>query len=227
MNLTKLIERFRALTAYDLDPIGPFPVTDEPIVDFLNQAQDELARRAKLWTDHGRCHLTVGRSTYPLHGPAFDRRYLRIDAVRFDGEELSRQAPWELDRRFPAWRRAEAGSPRAFHVTSAEGLVVVPAPSGSAILTGPLEISGAYLPSLLRLEAPDQEVDLPDELQPHVAALAVVIAAEPQATEPSQRARLERLRAEAFAAAERVRDAEAAERVVFLKPPLGKSALAV
>lgn len=227
MNLTKLIERFRALTAYDLDPIGPFPLEDEPIVDFLNQAQDELARRAKLTTDRGTCHLTVGRSDYPLTGPAFDRRYLRIDSVRYAGEELRRAAPTELDRRFPGWRRAESGSPRTYHVTSAEGLVMVPAPSGSVVLNGPIEVSGAYLPPILSLASPTQELDLPVELHPHVASLAVVIAAEPQATEPSQRARLERLRAEAYAAAAIVRDAQEAERVVFLRPMARKSALAV
>lgn len=227
MNLTKLIERFRALTAYDLDPIGPFPMEDDPIVAFLNQAQDELARRAKLTTDHGRCHLTVGKADYPLTGSAFDRRYLRIDSVRFNGEELERRAPTELDRRFPGWRKAEPGSPKAFHVTSAEGLVVVPAPSGSAVLAGPIEVSGAYLPAILSLETPTQEVDLPAELHPHVAALAVVFAAEPQATEPSQRARLERMRAEAFAAAATVRDAQEAERVVFLPPRARRSAIAV
>ncbi len=227
MNLTKLIERFRALTAYDLDPIGPFPLEDDAIVDFLNEAQNELARRAKLWTDNGRCHLTVGKAAYPLTGPTFDCRYLRIDAVRYDGEELRRAAPWELDRRFPGWRRAEPGSPKSFHVTSAEGLVLVPAPSGSAVLNGPIEVSGAYLPPILSLEEPTQELDFPTELQPHIATLAVVIAAEPQATEPSQRVRLDRMRAEALGAAARVRDAQEAERVVFLKPALGKSALAV
>ena len=202
MTTSQLIARFKNLAAYDLDIVGG-ALTDDEILEYLNQAQSDLSRRAGLYSSRIPLTLNADTSTYGLRSSAFRSRIVELTEVYISGRPLERSTVDALVKACPNWRADSSGSP-TYWKSDGQNLIVYPSPTTSIVSSVNHYVSGYILAPDLNLTT--QTIpDIPEELHPHIAGLAVVMAAEPHATEVQQLNRLNSMRIAALTEAELVR----------------------
>jgi len=181
MTTQQLIERFRKLTSYDLDPFVGLEGTDEEVVGLLNEAMVEIAVAAYLVDPAVSLTVTPGTGSYSLEGSAFGWRIVEPISVVAGGRRLqsavgtgwSDQAPglWtigELNRFYPTWPTDAAGQV-ARAVWAGDRLILHPAPAGVVNVT----VEAQILPPALSADELDAEPELPVRLHPAIAMRAV------------------------------------------------------
>jgi len=201
MTVTQLIARFKSLASYDLDLVGEIR-SDLEIVDYLNQAHSELARRTRSFSNKISLTLVANQGIYGLRSGAFGVPLIQVTHVVLDTKPLRQLAMESLDTQFPTWRTDAPGPPEYWTLANGTELIIYPAPLTA---TSNNFVSGYTLPLAFNVGNPGLEATSPPELHPHIAGLAVALAAEPMATEPQQINRLGSLRANAYQQAETVR----------------------
>ncbi len=226
MSTAELIARCRALVAYDLDStLGPLPDPDDGagnegfdagVVSYLNEASLVLARSAYLTDPAVALALTAGVGRYRLDGPAFAARVLVPYAVVLEGRRLANAAGndyglWtanELALAYPTWMSDASGTPTKAAVVGGD-LVLHPTPISSETAY----VDAQVAPARLSADALDAVPDLPEEMHPGIAAVAVYRACLPYSQSAAQVSRLNALFQEATATAEAVGRASAAARL--------------
>lgn len=201
MTLTQLIARFKSLASYDLDVVGE-TLSDLEITDYLNQAQAELAKRARWFSNKISFSSAANQGVYGLRSGAFDVPLIQITLVILDKNPLKQLSMESLERRFPSWRTDPPGTPEYSVLPNGSELILYPTP---LVATENNYVAGYCLPVPLSLDTPGVGSTLPEEIHTYIASLAVVLAAEPMATEPQQLNRLSSLRANAYQLAETLR----------------------
>lgn len=206
MTTQELIDRFRAVAEYDLDPIGGTSdtLTDSQVVGFLNEAMDDLARECELQGVSVAFTPSTGVQTYSLQGSAFANRMLSIERLFVAGNEIEFRSIHELDDDYAGWRGVANGQLNFWTFGAADKLMLYPAPD-STEAAKTWRVDGMVLPNALSASSLSASPDTPSSLHPHIASYGVYKASLTQVTEGQQQARLQAIRDEAFREAREIR----------------------
>lgn len=157
MKLTGLRTRCRTISG---DTAKPPQTSDLEWDDLLNEAQDEAARRARLFVDSTTpelCEIALNAvdATYPL-----DERVIFVRRARLDGKTnaLGRASYKDLDEQRPGWE-SDTGEPTSF-VPDFDSRSFRPYPSPDAAYTAKLTV--------VRLALERIEGDVEPELRAHL-----------------------------------------------------------
>jgi hypothetical protein len=195
MNVTQLIERFRRNIGYDQDPQD---LTDAQVLEYLNEAQDEIAREILILRDNVNLSVIAGQADYQYE-TSFGERIVKVLAVYVDGVQLNARLgqsvldPNTFASLFPYRLTTAAGSTQAA-VDFGSFLRLFPTPT-SIEAAKSYKVTAQIVPAAMVLMG--GEISLPRRLHPHVAGIAAYKAAFPQATEGQQQTRLLALKNEA------------------------------
>ena len=209
-----MLTRLRKILAYDLD--GYFEgdareagdVTDDELLPWLNQAQDELARRVGLTDNDLDIPVTTGTRTY-AYASGLSRRVVKVHSLFVDGRELGNPiTEADLEERMPSWRTDANGETRYYTETPSTSLSLFPSPDATAAARS-YRARVSYLPTPL---SPSVDSELPEEVHPHIPNLAAVMIGMPFATEGQQMQRLIGMRDSAYAMAARFSREAASDR---------------
>lgn len=144
MNLLELTRRFRVMAR---DTVEPFLFSDEDVIAWLNDAQQQAVIRARLLLEDANpdvCEIvtTPGQHTYPLHSALYE-----LASIRFKPDGDTRTKPIQLvscewlDQNYHQWRD-DAERPTRYAIQTENNLRLVPPPQ----VPGTLLIEGYRLP---------------------------------------------------------------------------------
>lgn len=133
MTLRELIDAFRVRAK---DAIAPYIWDDTDIAFWLNEADKEAALRGQLIHDETTavdassipvCSITLVASTASY---AISQNILKIEKVKLsNGTKLTRTSKADLDRGWPTWEAAAAGTPQYWFENGLNQITLVPKPS--------------------------------------------------------------------------------------------------
>lgn len=195
MTVTQLIERFRRNVGYDQDPQN---LTDAQVLEYLNEAQDEIGREILILRDNVTLSVIASQSDYQYE-TGFGERIVKVGKVYIDGVELGNYVgqsvldPSSFADLFPYRFNTPAGPTQAA-VDFGSFLRLYPAPTSSEAART-YRVTAQTIPNAMALLG--GENPLPKRLHPHIAGLAAYKAAFPSATEAQQQTRLLALKNEA------------------------------
>lgn len=199
MTTAELIDRFRSIASYDLDPIGGTSgdLTDSEVVSYLNEAMDELARECELQGISIAFTPTAGVQSYDMQGAAFAKRMLSIERLFVNGIEYDYLPIAQLDDEYTGWRAVGNGKLIRWTLGAFDSLMLYPAPD-STEAAKTWRVDGMILPAKLSASSPSATPEVPHSLHPHIAAYGVFKASYTQATEQQQILRLQAIRDQAM-----------------------------
>jgi len=152
MTLAQLIAQFRTDAQ---DKVAGYLFSDEDIAGWLNEAEAEACKRARLLHESSNpavCQITVaaGTSTYPLHAALYEIDYIAFrptgDTRRYGVKLTSREA---LDGAWSDWRE-RAGRPE-FAIQSDTSIRLTFTPDTAGVL----HMEGFRLPLAPMIDAAD------------------------------------------------------------------------
>lgn len=155
MNAASLINLFRTLAN---DKVEPYFWSDEEVLEWLNDGQQEAVLRGRLLYEHSDPDMTIinvqaGHAEYPLHELMYELDYL---ALSLDGNternELCLLSHEEASRHIREWRE-QTGEP-TIAMQGDKTITLIPTPQGN----GTLHINGYRLPK--RIEFLDDEPEI-------------------------------------------------------------------
>lgn len=129
MDTSELIAQFRRYTA---DLTAPYLWTDEEVVDWLSEGEEEACIRGRLLFDKSTasvCSVAVssGTSTYSLHNSVLEITHATLTPVAGSDIDLEIISRAELDLAYPGWRTSTDAPYALVHDdTSIEILPTVP-----------------------------------------------------------------------------------------------------
>lgn len=212
MTTAQLITRVGQYLAYDLDAYAGASPTDAQYVAVLNEAMREIAKAAFLVEPSIALTLTAGTATYSLRSTSVLAKkvdqVLRVTINQYplktcDGKRRGVWTFTDLEEYAPNWREADNGTPRAA-VQMGDKLILYPPPTSTVVTEGGNYVTGTKLPADLSESTTSASPDIPEELHEPLAKLAAAKAADPNATEGHQDARIARLYQQAMQAANEV-----------------------
>ena len=137
MNVEELVAQFRVDAD---DELAPFLWTEQAVITWLNEAEEEAVLRGRLLFDAvtpAICQLpaTADRATYPLHKLLYEIAHLRF---KFNGDIRSEPVHLitrnELDRIRPDWRNETDDQPIRYAIQDEKTLQLVPTPRRPGVL---------------------------------------------------------------------------------------------